>query len=56
MPIVLCNAGPLMALGKLNRLDFLARLYGEVQIPRLQWVSGPEADLPGVRLAAPGLW
>ncbi|MCP4657559.1 MAG: hypothetical protein GY856_19305 [bacterium] len=31
---VLCNAGPLMALGKLNRLDLLAKLYGEVLIPR----------------------
>jgi predicted nucleic acid-binding protein len=30
---VLCNSGPLMALGKLNRLDLLADLYGEVQIP-----------------------
>jgi len=34
MPLVLCNAGPLMALGKLNRLDLLVDLYGEVQIPR----------------------
>ena len=34
MSIVLCNAGPLMVLGKLNRLDLLADLYGEVQIPR----------------------
>ncbi len=34
MPTVLCNAGPLMALGKLNRLDLLAELYGEVQITR----------------------
>jgi len=34
MPPVLCNASPLMALGKLNRLDLLADLYGEVQIPR----------------------
>ena len=34
MPTVLCNAGPLIALGKLNRLDLLAALYGEVQIPR----------------------
>ena len=34
MPPVLCNASPLMALGKLNRLDLLANLYGEVQIPR----------------------
>jgi len=34
MPVVLCNAGPLMALGKLNRLDLLAGLFGQVQIPR----------------------
>ena len=33
MPIVLCNSGPLIALGKLNRLDLLAGLFGEVQIP-----------------------
>ncbi|HEY73894.1 MAG TPA: hypothetical protein G4N99_11540 [Thermoflexia bacterium] len=31
---VLCDAGPLMALGKLNRLDLLTDLYTEVQIPR----------------------
>jgi len=34
MAIILCNAGPLMALGKLNRLDLLAGLFGQVQIPR----------------------
>jgi hypothetical protein len=34
MPAVLCDAGPLMTLGKLNRLDLLAGLFGEVQIPR----------------------
>ena len=34
MSVVLCNAGPLMALGKLNRLDLLAGLFGQVQIPR----------------------
>lgn len=34
MAAVLCNASPLMALGKLNRLDLLAGLFGEVQIPR----------------------
>lgn len=34
MPVVLCNAGPLMALGKLNRLDLLAGLFGQVRIPR----------------------
>jgi predicted nucleic acid-binding protein len=32
--VVLCNAGPLIALGKLNRLDLLADLYRKVQIPR----------------------
>jgi len=34
MPTVLCNAGPLMALGKLNRLDLLADLYEQVQMTR----------------------
>ncbi len=33
MPIVLCNSGPLIALGKLNRLNLLANLYNEVQVP-----------------------
>jgi predicted nucleic acid-binding protein len=31
---VLVNAGPLIALGKLNRLDLLVDLYKVVQIPR----------------------
>lgn len=30
---VLCNAGPLIVLGKLNRLELLAELYGEIQVP-----------------------
>jgi predicted nucleic acid-binding protein len=34
MMVVVCNAGPLIALGKLNRLELLAELYGRVQIPR----------------------
>lgn len=34
MVTVICNSGPLMALGKLNRLDLLASLYGEVQVPQ----------------------
>jgi predicted nucleic acid-binding protein len=34
MQTVLCNAGPLMVLGKLNRLELLTHLYREVQIPR----------------------
>ncbi len=34
MPVVLCNSGPLLALGKLSRLDLLAELYDEVQVPQ----------------------
>ncbi|MBL7164803.1 MAG: DUF3368 domain-containing protein [Anaerolineales bacterium] len=34
MSDVLCDAGPLVVLGKLNRLELLDELYGEVQIPR----------------------
>ena len=32
---VLCNAGPVIALGKLNRLELLEDLYGEVQISQI---------------------
>ncbi len=31
---VISNAGPIMALGKLNRLELLADVYGQVQITR----------------------
>jgi predicted nucleic acid-binding protein len=31
---VICNAGPLIALGKLNRLELLADAYGKIQITR----------------------
>lgn len=34
MSTVLSNAGPLIVLGKLNRLDLLETLYQQVQIPR----------------------
>ena len=34
MTAVLCNAGPLIVLGKLNRLDLLDGLFSAVQIPR----------------------
>jgi len=33
MAAALRNASPLMALGKLNRQDLIAGLFGEVQIP-----------------------
>jgi predicted nucleic acid-binding protein len=32
--VVLCDAGPLITLGKLNRIEVLAELYGEIRIPR----------------------
>ena len=32
--IVVCNAGPLIALGKLGRLDLLQKLYGTVLVPQ----------------------
>jgi predicted nucleic acid-binding protein len=57
MPVVLCDAGPLMTLGKLNRLDLLASLFGEVQIPRAvydevvtQGLARGAADASTVRL------
>lgn len=34
-PVVLCNAGPLIALGKLNRLELLADLYPQVCLPQV---------------------
>lgn len=34
MSVILIDASPLMALAKLNRLDLLADLYGEVKTPR----------------------
>lgn len=34
MAITLCNSGPLIALGKLNRLDLLSSVFAEVATPR----------------------
>ena len=31
--VIICNAGPAIALGKLNRLGLLAELYPEVLLP-----------------------
>lgn len=50
MTTVLCNAGPLIALGKLNRLDLLAGIYGQVQIPRAVY---DEAVTQGLVLGMP---
>lgn len=50
MTTVLCNAGPLLALGKLNRLELLAALYGQVCIPRAVY---DEAVNQGLARGAP---
>jgi predicted nucleic acid-binding protein len=57
MPVVLCDASHLMTLGKLNRLDLLAGLFGEVLIPRAvydevvtQGITRGAADALTVRL------
>jgi predicted nucleic acid-binding protein len=54
---VLVNAGPLIALGKLNRLDLLVDLYKFVQIPRavyrevvLDGIAQGQPDAFSVRL------
>ena len=39
MTTVLGNAGPLIALGKLNRLELLAELYGQARIPRAVYIG-----------------
>ena len=50
MTTVLSNAGPLIALGKLNRLELLAELYGQVRIPRAVY---DEAVTRGLALGMP---
>lgn len=51
-PDVLCNAGPLITLGKLNRMEVLSELYGEVRIPRSVYdeVARSEARRLGLQL------
>ena len=47
---VLSDAGPLIALGKLNHLSLLADLYGIVQIPRAVY---DEVVIQGLAQGAP---
>ncbi|MCD6506651.1 hypothetical protein J7M22_08510 [Candidatus Poribacteria bacterium] len=44
--VVIANAGPLMALAKLNLLHLLKQLYGQVQFPRSVY---EEAVVEGIR-------
>ena len=53
MPVVLSNAGPLIALGKLNRLALLADLYREVQITPVVY---DEVVMQGMARGAPDAW
>lgn len=48
--IVISNAGPLLVLGKLNRLELLVDLYSEVRIPRTVY---DEAVTRGLSRGAP---
>jgi predicted nucleic acid-binding protein len=50
MLVVLSNAGPLITLAKLNRLDLLETLYQQVQIPRAVYT---EVVTQGLRYGAP---
>lgn len=50
MSIVLSNAGPLIALAKLNRLELLETLYLRVQVPRAVYT---EVVTQGLRYGAP---
>ena len=51
---VVCNAGPLIALGKLGRLDLLQKLYGTVLVPQQVYeetvTSGIVRGAPDARL------
>ena len=42
---VISNAGPLIALGKLNRLDLLASVYGQVQMTHAVYAGVVTAGL-----------
>ena len=45
MTTVVCNSGPLMALGKLNRLRLFQQLYGEVHITAEVYQETVEAGI-----------
>ncbi|PSN10634.1 DUF3368 domain-containing protein [filamentous cyanobacterium CCT1] len=56
--IVVSNAGPIIALARIEHLSLLQDLYGEVVIPAAvqQEVTGLPADLPGAREVRAASW
>jgi len=50
VPTIICNAGPLIALGKLNRLELLTDLYHSIQIPQAVY---KEVVIAGLARGAP---
>lgn len=58
MSRIVCNSGPLIALGLLDRLDLLKELFGEVLVPetvRQEVESGGAADI-GLRAFRAANW
>jgi len=50
MSRIVCNTGPLIALGVLNRLDILKSLFSEVLIPEAVQKKLPAEELPAAVL------
>ncbi len=41
-PVVICDTGPLLVLGKLNRLELLPQLYSNLKIPQVVYQEAVE--------------
>jgi predicted nucleic acid-binding protein len=55
--IMVANAGPLIALGRIKQLDLLPTLYGEVVVPPAVYQEVTrEADLPGAQELVEAVW
>jgi uncharacterized protein len=50
-PLVLCDAGPLIALAKIGRLDLLKSLFGGVTATSVVWAEATAVDRLGERAA-----
>ena len=56
--IVIADASPLIALGRVGRLDLLQSIFGELAIPDAVWHEVVEADpaKPGSKEIATATW